>query len=134
MKSLIRSFLMHLLILWITPQMFVGAFSIHGNISVLLTASLVFTLLHIALRPILSLLLLPMSLATFGVASLLVHVIVLYVLMIVIPEITISSWHFPGIAYNGIIVPANDLSFVPTLVSIAFFMALFRSIIEFLID
>jgi len=134
MKSFIRSFIIHLAILWITPEVFNNAFLIPRTLNIIVTAAFFFTLLHIFVRPFLKILLLPITIVTFGLASWLVHVILLYLLMLLIPQISISAWHFPEFSYQGFVIPETTLMFLPTLAIVALFMALIKAFLEFLID
>lgn len=100
----------------------------------LLTAGLVLTILSTLVAPLVKILLIPINFMTLGFLSPLVHVIILYLLTVLMPEIVIVPWIFPGGSYGGFVVPPVHLTFpfalILTSLVIAFFTGLFQKINE----
>ena len=117
-----------------TPMVFAGGFTIGSDPKILFLAALIFTLLHIFVTPILRLLLLPITLATFGLLSWFVDVILLYLLMLAIPQIVINPWSFDGFQSGGFIIPAVQLGTIAMVFAVAFFMAVIKAFSAFLVE
>lgn len=109
MKYLLRLFLYNCFSLWFISQI-LPALSITGGWHVLFIAGIVLSLLHLLVSPILKILFLPINLLTFGFLSWGIHVIVLYLLTIFVPDVRVSAWTFPGIGFFGFVIPRIDLT------------------------
>jgi putative membrane protein len=115
MKHLLRVFLFNLFAIWITSQI-LPTLTIHGDWQTMVLAGLTLGLLMLIIRPILKILFIPINILTFGLLSWFVNVIVLYILTIVVPEVTIKPWAFPGFTWSGLTVPAVFLTYFPALI------------------
>lgn len=129
MKTLIRIFLFSLFSLWLTPSL-IGGLKISGGWQIYLLSAAVLGGIYLFVRPILKLLFFPINLVSLGLLSWLTNVAVLYLLTLVVPQITISAWQFPGFSYQGIIVPSCPLNQIATFIVVALTLSL---IINFLV-
>ena len=122
MKSILRMFLASLAGLWVC-QSFIPSFRISGGIENLLMASAVLTLIYLIVKPILKILLLPINLLSLGFLGWIINVAILYLLTRLIPSVTVSSWHFPGFAYQGILIPQYDLNQMMVFILVSFLLS-----------
>lgn len=133
MKQYVRTFLFHVVSLWFTSQI-LPALVIFGNWQTLLTAGLVLSMLMLIIRPILTILFIPINLLTLGFFSWFINVIVIYFLTILVPQVEIQAWLFPGASWAGFIMPPIYISYFFALVLssllITFFTNLFHQISE----
>ncbi len=129
MKTLLRVFLGSLLGLLITQKL-VGGFKIPNHLQTVVFAAGALTFIYVFVRPILKLLFLPINLLSLGLLSWLINVAVLYLLTLLVPQISISAWQFPGVSYQGFIIPAYNLSQIGTFIVTALTLSL---IINFLV-
>jgi putative membrane protein len=125
MKYIVRSFLFSVFALWLTSEIF-PALVINDGWQLILLAGLVLALLMIIVRPILKILFIPINILTFGLMSWVINVIVIYILTIVVPEVRIQPWTFPGFSFYGFVVPAIHLSY-PVAMVITSLMVTFLS-------
>lgn len=109
MKYLLRLFLIHLLSLWFLISVNRG-FSISGNWQVLIYAAFLLTIIAIFVKPILKLLFLPLNMITLGFFSWVVNIALLYILVLISPQIHIQAWNFPGTGGPFFTIPAFRLS------------------------
>ena len=79
---------------------FYPGFVFESNQSIVV-AAVVFALLQMFVRPILKLLSFPLNLITFGLFSLFINVIILYLLALLVPSFSIVSFDFTGIDLLG---------------------------------
>lgn len=118
MKRLLRSMVYYVFALWLTSTL-IPALSISGNLWGMLSAGGTLTLMMMILKPILSIIFLPVNILTLGLLSWLVNVVVLYLWTIFVPNVHLAPWIFPGISTVGFIVPTVNLSYTWTLVVVS---------------
>ena len=131
MKRVLRIFLISLLALWLTAQLVAG-FSYEGGFQTLILAAGAFTALNLLVRPILRLFFLPLNLLTLGLFSWVVNIAVLYLLILIIPQIKITPFDFVGFSRQGFTAPAMHFSFLATLVLSSFAISFISSFLNWL--
>lgn len=115
MKNLLRSFVINIAALQIAIMLIPGTKNT-GSEQTLIFAILVLSLINLLIRPIISLLLLPINLITLGSFRWLINVAVLYILSLIVSELKIQSYTFSGFNYQGFIIPNMNISKFWTLV------------------
>ncbi|MBI4066737.1 phage holin family protein [Candidatus Gottesmanbacteria bacterium] len=118
MKHLLRSVVFYVFALWLTSTM-IPALAISGNLWGMLSAGLTLTVMMMFLKPILSLIFLPINMLTLGLLGWLVNVVVLYFWTVFVPNVRLAPWIFPGVSADGFIVPEINLSYTWTLVVVS---------------
>lgn len=133
MKYLLRVFLFNLAGIWLTSQI-LPTMTIRGGWQTMLLAGATLSLLMLVVKPILKILFIPINLLTFGLLSWFINVIVIYILTLVVPEVTIRPWTFPGATWSGFVIPSVHatyfLSLIATSLVITFITNLFHQISE----
>ncbi len=76
----------------------------------ILFASGVFAFFYLFIRPILKLLSLPFNLLTFGLFSLVINVLIIFLISYLIPGFDIISFSFGGLGIFGFSLPATQIS------------------------
>lgn len=109
MKLLLKAISLNLLALYLADLLLVS-FSIHSDLKTLVTAAIVYTFLNKLVKPLIKILLLPINLITLGLFRWAVSVITLILLQLLVAGITIQSFHFSGLEYQGFIIPAFSVS------------------------
>lgn len=109
MKTLLRYFLINLASLWLTTRIIPGL-GYFGGIKSLLVGGLVFTLINLLLVPLLKVLFLPLNLLTLGLFAWITNVLALYALVTLVSDFSLIPYTFPGVSYDGFIIPSYDLS------------------------
>lgn len=115
MKWFLRSVVYHIFALWLTSTM-ISSLTITGNLWGMLSAGLMLALMMALLKPLLSLVMLPLNMLTLGLFAWVVNVIVLYLWTVFVPNVGISAWIFPGVSAYGFLVPEITLSYTWTLI------------------
>lgn len=119
MKKIIRTFLINLGALYITTQIF-PSLVISGGILGLLIGAVAFMVANILLVPLIKVLLLPLNLLTLGLFAWLSNVLALYFLVNVVPYIKVTSYNFPGVYYQGFVIPSMELNAFQTVIVVSF--------------
>jgi putative membrane protein len=119
MKKQLRSFLITLASLlaaaWLVPTV-----DFQQGAKTVLLAALVLTIVNLVVKPIINILLLPVNLLTLGFFRWLVNVFAFYLVILLVPQIKITPFQFPGYSYQGFTIPSISFSFFWTLVLISF--------------
>lgn len=129
MKYLIRVFLFNCFALWFVSQI-MPALTIAGSWQALLIAGLVLSLLMLLLEPLLRILFIPINLITFGLASWIVNVIVLYILTVFEPTVAVHAWRFPGAEWAGFKVPGVSFSYTISLILVSLAVTFFSNLLH----
>ena len=131
MKSLIRKYVANLTGVYFA-SLFIKGFLVNDGIIGLLIGAGILTLVNIFIKPILSLFLAPLNFLSFGLITWVVNGGLLYAITIYYPKLRLVPWHFSGMEYNGIIVPAADLNIYVTAIIAGFFISLISSLLDWL--
>ncbi|MEK7544429.1 MAG: phage holin family protein [Patescibacteria group bacterium] len=133
MKRFLRTVVYYVFVLWLTSTL-ITSLSISGNVWGMLSAGFMLTLMMIVLKPLLSLIFLPINILTLGLLGWLVNVVVLYLWTIFVPNVAINPWVFPGIAVEGFVVPEATVSLPWTLVVVSLVITFIVTALEKLGD
>ncbi|MDP3998840.1 MAG: phage holin family protein [bacterium] len=131
MKRILRIFLISVFALWLTARLIDGI-SIEGGNQTLFFAAAVFTAINLFIRPLLRLLFLPLNLLTLGMFSWVANLLVLYLLVLIVPQVKISPFDFPGFLWSGFTVPAMHLNFIFALAVSSFLISFISSFLNWL--
>lgn len=105
MKKLLRIFAIELIALYFANEIASGLtfqFQLEG----FLITALALALASKLVRPIINILLLPLTLATMGVFKFLSHTVVLYLVDYGLQQFKVTGFHFPGLTSNYLDLPA----------------------------
>lgn len=131
MKKLLRYFLINLVSLWAATKIISGL-TYTGGAKSLILGGAAFMLINLLLVPLLRILFLPLNLLTLGLFAWLINVLALYALTSVMSDFQLVPYTFAGINYNGLTLPAYELS--PFLVAVAasFLIGLITNFLQWL--
>jgi len=131
MKTLIRSLIFNLIALHLAVSYIPGV-SFHGGLKAIGIAALVLAVFNLLLRPIINLLLLPINLLTLGLFRWVVNVIILYLLVIVSPNLKIYGFGFSGFSFQNFSLPAFFVSPFWNTVLTSFFISFILGVLYWL--
>lgn len=118
MKYLLKVFFFHSFALWLVSQT-VPALTITGGWQTLLFAGGILTLLTLLVSPILKILFIPINIITFGLLSWMIHVIVLYLLTLFVPNVIVLPWQTYGTSFAGFVIPPISFSYTVSLIIVS---------------
>jgi putative membrane protein len=116
MKYITRVFLFNVFALWLTSEL-IPALNIHGSWQAMLIAGGVLSVLMLVVKPVLKILFIPINILTFGLLSWFINVIVLYLLTILVTEVEVKAWTYPGLVYGGFVIPPVHLTYLVALIA-----------------
>ena len=125
MKTIVRAIVVYTLILFLLPILIPGV-SVTGGFWTYLTGGVVLTLLFFILKPILSIISLPVNIVTLGIFNLFINTLLLYLLTILVVQISIVAFTQPEIAFSGIIIQSIQFN--------TFFAYLYTAVVLSVID
>jgi len=124
MKRYLRQFLINSVSLWATKSLLADGVKLSEGLKPLAYTAFVLTVVNLIIRPLIKLLLLPVNLLTLGAFRWLVNVGTLYFVTLIVPELKISGFMFPGFNYNGFIFPSLYLGTLWVFVFASFLISL----------
>ena len=104
MKSILRRIIFYCVALFLVAQVLDGV-RVSGGLITYIIGGVVLSILFMIVKPILSLITLPLNIVTLGLFSFLINAIILYFLTILVPNISISAFRFNGFSFLGFVVP-----------------------------
>ena len=104
MRSILRNTAVNGLSLFILTQVLPGV-KVYGGLSTYIVGGILLALMFKVLKPILSIVSLPINIITLGTFSSLINVIIFYLLTVLISQISITAFLFPGFAFAGFVIP-----------------------------
>lgn len=109
MKKYLRTFLFNIFSFNIVIT-FIPGFTNDGGLKTLIIATILLGIFNYFIKPILSLLLLPINLITLGGFKWFINVIVIFLITISVEKLHLSSFQFTGIEYSGFVIPSFNIS------------------------
>lgn len=91
-------------------------------------------LINLIIRPIFSLILLPINILTFGFLSFLFNILFLFALTKFLPGFQILPYDFPGFNAQGFIVQPASLTAAGTIIASAVIITMVQKVLHFIFD
>lgn len=132
-KTLLRSLLLNAGALFLASH-YISGFHLVYAVKSFLIITLVFTAIHLFIKPILNLILGAVNFLTFGLVSLALDVLILYALTIFFPQISFSSWLFPGFEFANVTVAAYEFSALGSTIASAIIINIVRHFGNYLVS
>lgn len=130
MKYILRLFLFQIIGLWFAGQL-IPTLVVVGNWQSLAIAGIILGLLMLIIRPILKILFIPINFITFGLLSWFVDVIILFILTIIMPQVQVREWLFPGYSLAGFVIPAIKFTYLLSLIASTLVISFISNVLEF---
>jgi len=103
-RSIVRNIAFYSFALFLTSQVLTGV-KIFGGFWTYILGGFVLTLLFFILKPIISIITLPLNIVTLGAFSFLTNAIIIYVLTIFVANISVTAFTFSGFTFAGFVIP-----------------------------
>jgi len=129
MKKQLRNYLINLASLLFVSWL-INTISFEEGVKTILIATLVLMLGNLLAKPILNLLLLPINLLTLGLFRWLINIFIFYLMTLIVPQVKIVAYTYPGYTHEGFAIPEISLSFFWTLFLVCFIISLFSSFLH----
>lgn len=118
MKYLLRLFIFNVFALWLVSELY-GGLIISGGVGNIFTAGLVLSGLMFIVKPILKILFIPINFITFGIGNWFINVVILFLLTIILPAVIIREYTFPGLSWQGFMIPSINFNYFWSMVIIS---------------
>lgn len=109
MRSILRNIVFYAFALFLLTLALKGV-RVSGGFTTFLWGGVVLSLLFLIVKPILSILTLPLNLATLGIFSFLINAVILYLLTVFVKNISVGHFIFDGFAFAGFIIPKLSIN------------------------
>jgi len=124
LRLLLRSIAINLASIYLAAQILSGVITYVGGYQTLLMASLAIALVNLFVRPVINLLLLPIHLVTLGVFRWVANLVTLYLVTLMVPNLQIHSFTFPGLNLKFLILPAMHFTAFGAFIVVTFTLTL----------
>lgn len=133
MKKLIRIFVVESVVLYFVSRITTGMVFQDGTLG-LFIAAFALTVASLLIKPIVNLLLLPLNLVTFGLFRFLSNAITLFLVALVVPQISIGEFVLKGLDSKLVVTPIVHLPAGPlSYIAFSLLISLITTIIYWLI-
>lgn len=88
----------------------------------------------LVIKPIFSLILLPINILTLGSLSLILNTATIFTYTKFLPAFSISPYYFPGIQIQGFIIQPSDLSLIATIFAIGIIITVVQKFLHIIFD
>jgi len=131
MKKMLKRFSLMVLVFYLLINFYPGLSGPNHWQPILLAAGVYF-FLTLVVKPILKILLIPINILTLGMAGWLVNVILLYLLVLLLPEVSIEPFVFGPVRFNDLNIPAISLNYWGSLVVTSFLVSLTGAVLDWI--
>lgn len=131
MRRIARIFLINIAAIYVASQVASGM-KFDNYTEGVVTAGLALGLASFTIKPIVKILLLPITLATMGVFSFLSSVVTLYIVDYALPKFSVEGFHFPGLNSTYFDLPKLDYSGIWAYVAFAIIISFFTSVVNWI--
>jgi len=111
MKKLLRMTFFNAVSLFLLTLAFPGV-QVSGGVPVFILGGLLLSFISLFIKPIINIISLPLNLISLGFFSFLTNALILYILTVLIPQITVKDFTYPGFKYGGFIIPEIHFNLV----------------------
>ena len=132
MKSILRKIVFYSIALFITTQILAGV-TVSGGFVEYLVGGIVLSILFLLVKPVLSIVTLPLNVITLGLFSFLTNAIILYLLTIIVPNISISAFTFKGLSFLGFVIPELQVNNFFAFITASIILSLIVGFLKWLI-
>jgi putative membrane protein len=104
----------------------------YQSLTDLVIAGSIFALLSQFVKPVLKLLTIPFNLLTFGLFSVFVSIVIIYLVTLIAPGFSIVPFHFQGVNISGFILPSLTVPWLWSAVLASFLIGLAVTALQFI--
>ncbi len=132
MKKLIQRFLVTTITFYFLISFYPGLTG-PSNYQPLIIAASIYLFLELIIKPLLKVFLIPINILTFGLASFFVNIILLYIFLIIFPDINVVPFSLGPFQYNNITIPTLHFGYWSSLVLTSFLLSFSISFIQWIL-
>ena len=131
MKTIVRNIFIYSFALYFLPMVIPG-FHVQGGIFTILSGAVALTLMFLILRPILSIISLPINMITLGLFYIVINTFILYLLSVFINGIIVYPFHYSRTEIAGFIIPSISFSMLLAYIYIGFVLSCIESFFKWM--
>ena len=110
LRLLLRTIGINMLSVYLASQILSGIITYIGGYQTLLMAAVAIAAVNLVVRPVINLLLLPIHLVTLGVFRWLANIVTLYLVTLLLPNLQVHAFTFPGFNLTYLVIPTINFS------------------------
>ncbi len=129
MRWVLRQLLFNFTALILTDFIIPG-FSIGTTYENIGLATVALSIINVFIKPIVKILFLPLNIITLNLFSIVINIGVIIGLTKVVSTVTISSWYFSGVSYQGFMIPPFEFTAIYTLITVSIVITFIISLLN----
>lgn len=133
MKHFLKTFIITASSLYITTR-FIPTVSIGSDIKNYLVVVLGLWIITLVVKPLFSLVLLPVNILTFGLVSFLLNIAFVFALLNFLPQFSVTAYYFPGAIIEGIIFPAISFNEIGTIILVSTLITVLQKVLHIIFE
>lgn len=131
-RPVLRSLFYTAAALFVATQLSGGGITYSRGTETFILAAAGISIANHLVRPFLNLLLLPINLITLGVFRWVTSVFLIYIVTLLVPGFVIVLFDFPGVNWQGLVIPAIHLTGIMAFLAISFIISFVSSFLFWL--
>ncbi len=132
MKAIVRNISIYSFSLFLLTQVLSGV-KVSGGVITYIIGGAALSLMFVIIKPILSIITLPLNIVTLGTFSFLINAIILYLLTILVSGISIRAFVFKGFSFAGFVIPNVTLNTLFAFIVSSLFLSIIVGFLTWLI-
>jgi putative membrane protein len=132
-KSILRKIIFYSVALFLVAQLFEGV-QVKGGLITYVLGGIVLSALFLIVKPILSIITIPLNIITLGLFSFVTNAIILYLLTIFISNISIAAFTYHGLSFLGFVIPGFSVNGLFAFIIVSVLVSLIVGFLKWLIE
>ncbi len=133
MKRLLRMFVISTVSLYAVSQFFPQGLVWDHSLLTLAQAGIGLTIANVIVKPLFSLMLLPLNLLTFGMFRWVTNVALLYLVVHFVSGIQVQAFTIQEFTYSGLVIPQINLNHLTAWIAVSFFLSVISGLLIWLV-
>jgi len=133
MKRIFRTLIISSFSLYLVNRLFPDGLVWDQKIPTLIIAGAGLTIANLLVRPLFSIIMLPINLLTFGLFRWVTNVVLLFLVVYLVDGIKVQAFNFPGLTYSGIVIPIMYFNSIMAWIVISFVLSFISGLMIWMI-
>lgn len=127
MRALLKKYLILAGVLYLVKTLIVS-FKIEGDIQSYMSAVFILFFIRTLISPIINILILPLNLVTLNLTNWLLQILLIFVWVMIIPQVTVTFWDVPAVNFGSVNLSSMHLSWLPVFIIVSLTIIIFYRI------
>lgn len=127
MRALLKKYLILAGVIYLVKTLIVS-FKIEGDIRSYMSSVLILFFIRTLISPIINILILPLNLVTLNLTNWLLQILMIFVWVLIVPQVTVASWDVPAVNFGSVNLSSMHLFWLPVFILVSLAIIIFYRI------